>query len=68
MILKKWSHRGGDRRIDRCARVVVEIDTPHDQNTSTGSFAEHAAALLELVFIDLAAGEALFEDIERCAA
>ena len=26
MILKKRLHRGGDRRIDRRARVVVEID------------------------------------------
>lgn len=39
-----------------------------DTSGGTGSVAEHAAPLLELIFVNLTAGEALLEDVERCAA
>src|SRR6516162_6885316 len=35
MVFKKQQHCRRDCRIDRCARVVVQVDTPHGQNTVT---------------------------------
>ena len=49
MILKKRLHRGGDRRIDRRAGVVVEIDASHGQNTRTLSASAVAAASSSIV-------------------
>src|SRR5215472_16586332 len=43
VILEKRPHRGGDRRIDRRAGVVVEIDATHVQNTRDQSFYAVAA-------------------------
>lgn len=37
MILEKRLHRTYDRRIDRGARVVVEIDAAHGQDTKSFS-------------------------------
>jgi len=49
MVLKKQPRCRGDRRIDRCARVVVEVDTLHGQNTMTLSASVTAAASSSIV-------------------
>ena len=44
MFIKKRAHRGSNRRIDRCAGVIIEIDAPHGQNTKTLSASAVAVA------------------------
>jgi hypothetical protein len=49
MVFKEQPHCRGDRRIDRCARVVVEVDTLHGQNTMTLPASVIAAASSSIV-------------------
>src|SRR5262249_12057280 len=39
VILEKRPHHGGDRRIDRRAGVVIEVDAPHAQDTTIHAYA-----------------------------
>ena len=53
----------GNERSYNALRLAVSLGGPRP-----GSFPEHAATILELVFVNLAACEALFQDVERRAA
>ena len=49
MVFQKRAHGGGDRRIDRRAGVVIEIDALHGQNTRTLSAFKVEAASSSMV-------------------
>ena len=49
VVFQKRAHGGGDRRIDRRAGVVVEIDALHGQNTRTLSASKVEAASSSMV-------------------